>query len=69
MVDVTDSNHGENRRNVAKNSSNNWVMMSNIGSEAGERLASLGGGGGGTFDRRWTLAGGCKMEWHFRFLE
>jgi hypothetical protein len=43
MVDVTDANHGENRRNVAKDSSNNWVMMSNTGSEAGERVASSRG--------------------------
>ena len=42
--------------------------MSNTGSEAGDRVASSWGGGG-TLDRRWTLAGGSQMGWHFRFLE
>jgi hypothetical protein len=68
MVVVTDANHVENGRNVAKTSSNNWVMISKTGSEASERVASSGGGGG-TLDRRWTLAGGSKMGWHFQFLE
>ena len=51
-VTVEDANHDENRRNVAKKSSNNWVIMSNTGLKASERVATSGGGGD-TLDRCW----------------